>query len=257
MICESIGKVPWTKDDIIFELEMFLDIYERRPIMDNRGGMNSSHLFPTWFLCKRLQPRYIIESGVWKGLGTWMLSQASPCSRIISLDPVTETRQYTVPGVEYTTEDFAIKDWDFISEEDKARSQCFFDDHQGAGRLRQAQNLGFKHILYEDNYSDGRGHEGKFDLPNEDISPKSALAGLNTILGEWIRQNTEIYYEFPPVFTAVDSSRGAEWANISRQEYLDITPRPLLSQYEEKYKVFYDESSGYTWLCYIKLGELK
>lgn len=254
---ESIGQVPWSRDDIKLQLGNFLHAYNQRPIINNQGGMNSAHLLPTWFLCKHLQPKYIIESGVWYGLGTWMFEQACPCAKIISLDPVPQHRRYTSKFVEYTTEDFSRKDWDFIPQEDKDRTLCFFDDHQGAGRLRQAQNFGFKHIMYEDNYSDGRGHHGHFEFPNEDISPKSALSGVNVELGDWIRRNVETYYEFPPIYSGVDSERGAQWANLDRQQYLDITPSPLLSEYEEEYKTFHDEAVGYGWLCYIQLGEIK
>ena len=49
----------------------------------------------------------------------------------------------------------------------------------------------------------------------------------------------------------------AEATSFDRQQYLDITPSPLLSEYEEEYKTFHDEAVGYGWLCYIQLGEIK
>ena len=254
---QEIGQPGWTREDLEHELEMFLHTYENRPVRDNQGGMTSAHLFPTWFFCRIFQPRYIIESGIWKGLGTWMFEQACPTANIICLDPVMENRQYVSPSAEYSRQDFSLKNWDFIADGDRARTLCFFDDHQGAHRLRQAYNLGFTHILYEDNYNDGRGHEGVFPPPyeGENISPKSALAGLNDNLATWIHQHAHTYYEFPPIYSAADSTRGYEWANVSREEYIAMTPPPLFNEYEEQYRTFHEEAAGYTWISYIKLGE--
>ena len=252
----QIGNAKWSRDDLISELSNFLEIYNKRPkITDNNyGGMNSSHLFPTWFFCKQFNPKYIIESGIWRGLGTWFLEQACPDAKIISIDINLGRREFISPNVEYTTEDFSLKNWDFI---DKENTLCFFDDHQGIGRIKQSSNLGFKHILYEDNYPDFRGsYKGNQSFVNsgEDMSPKSALV-INNNVGsyDWLNQNIEIYYEFPPIYSGVDSARGFGWAKITREKYINITPEPLLVTHKNKFDVFYKDRSGYTWICYIKL----
>ena len=263
----QIGNVKWSRDDLISELSNFLEIYNKRPkITDNNyGGMNSSHLFPTWFFCKQFNPKYIIESGVWKGLGTWFLEQTCPDAKIISIDPDLELREFISPNVEYTTEDFSLKNWDdLIPKKDRENTLCFFDDHQGIGRIKQSSNLGFKHILYEDNYPDFRGSYKSTQLINgeqalhvksgENMSPKSALV-INNKVGsyEWLIENIETYYEFPPIYSGVDSARGFGWAKITREKYINITPEPLLVTHKNKFDVFYKDRSGYTWICYIKL----
>ena len=39
------------------------------------------------FTLRYHQPEHIIESGIYKGLGTWMLRQAAPQAQLILIDP--------------------------------------------------------------------------------------------------------------------------------------------------------------------------
>ena len=51
-------------EDVKSCINEFLELYEKRPIENNAGGMSSSHLFWTWYVLKKLNPKNIIESGV-------------------------------------------------------------------------------------------------------------------------------------------------------------------------------------------------
>jgi len=42
-------------------------------------------MFASWFMARQLDPEVIIESGVWRGQGTWLLEQACPRAQIISM----------------------------------------------------------------------------------------------------------------------------------------------------------------------------
>ena len=42
-------------------LDEFNKLYESRPIKDNTGGMKSGHMFPDWYVVKKLKPKYLIE----------------------------------------------------------------------------------------------------------------------------------------------------------------------------------------------------
>lgn len=65
---KSLGDSPGTNEEIRNSIPEFLTLYEKRPMKDNAGGMSSPHMFATWFMLKKLQPKYVIESGVWRGL---------------------------------------------------------------------------------------------------------------------------------------------------------------------------------------------
>ena len=64
----SIGKASWTREELFNSLEEFAELYEKRPIKDNEGGMKAAQMFYAWFVVKELQPTTIIESGVWYGV---------------------------------------------------------------------------------------------------------------------------------------------------------------------------------------------
>lgn len=66
------GIQPWDFGDVKTNIKDFLDLYENRPINNNLGGMTSTHLFWTWYAAKKLNAKYIVESGVYKGQGTWL-----------------------------------------------------------------------------------------------------------------------------------------------------------------------------------------
>ena len=68
------------------ELDEFHQLYADRPIANNEGGMKSPHLFATFHTLRKLRPLLIIESGVWKGQGTWLMKKALPEVNILSFD---------------------------------------------------------------------------------------------------------------------------------------------------------------------------
>ncbi len=94
-------------------LPEFLRVYERRPERSNHGGMRMDHAFALWYVLRATRPGVVIESGAFRGQGTWLMRQALPNVRILSLDTVDPVRR--LPGVEYITgrsfQDFASVDW--------------------------------------------------------------------------------------------------------------------------------------------------
>ena len=68
------------------EIEQFYTLYQSMPFSENTYGMQSSHLFLFWIALKQIKPKTIIESGVYKGLGTWWIEQACPDADIYCID---------------------------------------------------------------------------------------------------------------------------------------------------------------------------
>ncbi len=136
-------------------VQEFIELYRSRPITRNRLGMGFNHCFATWFILREMQPKVVVESGVWRGQSTWLIEQALPEAEIIAIDPVPEARVYTSPRARYETADFSRLDW---SSADVANAVVFFDDHQNAyERLKEMLWLGFRHAIFEDNYPCGEG----------------------------------------------------------------------------------------------------
>jgi len=78
----KIGKVSWDSGDIKSNLNDFMKLYEKRPIINNGGGMGAPHCFATYFLMKSLNKPFIVESGIWKGQSTWLIEKHLPKCKI-------------------------------------------------------------------------------------------------------------------------------------------------------------------------------
>ena len=136
-------------------IQEFLRIYADRPFRRNWGGMGLNHSFAVFAMLRKLQPTLVIESGVWRGYSTWLISQALPDTRIVALDPRPDFRELEIAGVQYMSEDFAGIDW---TKFDTSNSVCFFDDHVSAlARLMEMKWAGFNRAIFEDNYLPGEG----------------------------------------------------------------------------------------------------
>ena len=90
----KIGNAPWAKKDLLESLDEFIELYKKRPIVNNRGGMGAPHCFATYFMMKYLNKPFIIESGIWKGQSTWLIENTCPTSKLLCIDPNLHYRKY-------------------------------------------------------------------------------------------------------------------------------------------------------------------
>ena len=280
----TIATPIWTREELIASLDEFVSLYQQRPIQDNTGGMKAPHLFAVWFMARALDPELIVESGIWKGQGTWLIEQACPSARIISLDPDLSKRVYISEKVAYSHLDFSLQDWTDLP----AKSLVLFDDHQNAyRRLQQCHWFGFKHIIFEDNYPALQGdcyslkkafsHAGLPSLVAKKRIPllrqllRRLLYGLNAKchlglaiqgleeLQERIHPNQHdavmiekklaMYYEFPPVVKHPLTRWGDPWEAPG----YPTDPPLIVGPIPDKWHIFDRESQFYNWICYVNL----
>jgi hypothetical protein len=231
-------------------------------------------MFAVWFMLRKLSPDLVVESGIWKGQGTWLIEAACPAARLISIDINLARRVYISRKAEYSNKDFSEHNFDNITE----RSIVLFDDHQNAyERLQQCKWAGFHHAIFDDNYPARRGdcYSLKKALSNSGFNPAEcrpvwwrtlgAILGTKTIslLGgnntrtitandrdsRLIKKHLSIYYEFPPIFKTDITRWGDAW-----DESVYPTPRPLLHKpAKSAHGILFDEAMSYTWICYVKL----
>ncbi len=247
----NLGEQLWDFQDVRALLDEFLELYNERPILDNFGGMSSTHLFWTWYILRKLSPKNIIESGVFKGQGTWLMAKVCPEANIFSIDPNLAQRVYINNNVKYFSEDFSFINWnDILEPEDTI---CFFDDHQDAYlRLQQMKWMGFKKAIFEDNYPESQG---------DCYSCKKILTGCglkingqekivaNMTHAQYFVENVKRYTTLPPLFKNEFTRWGDEWNDENYP-----TPPAILSDKDvEQYKIVKDEGGGYTWICYLEL----
>lgn len=277
----SIGEAPWSRDEAIASLDEFQSLYSERPVKENAGGMRAPHLFATWFMARKLDPEAVVESGIWKGQGTWFLERACPKARIYAIDLNLSKREYVSPSAEYFSIDFCEIDWSRL---DAARTLVFFDDHQNAvTRLMQCAWMGFRHVIFEDNNPPGKGDfytlqhafsgagfgsgsaEDKSrhyrSLPSR-LSRKigAVAAGIGgsqvSVIPQYVRdvvapnpfdaallkRNLDAYQEFPPVFRPAGTRGDSQPAGH------------LLEESErDRYPQLFEERSSYNSICYALL----
>ncbi|MDP8205235.1 MAG: hypothetical protein P9L92_01120 [Candidatus Electryonea clarkiae] len=271
------GTALWSREEMFSKLSEFADIYAERPIKQNRGGMKSVHMFYVWFILQKIKPAAIIESGVWKGQGTWLFENTCPSAELHCIDPNLNNLMFKSNKASYYQKDFTMIDWSNLP---KDSTLCFFDDHQNAyERLKHVRWVNFSHVIFEDNYPALHGdcyslkkifmHSGHVTYPcptpfsrfpkwfirktlNRMLKMRSTLfidVQPNDVDEKHLLENIETYYEFPPIYKTQKTKWGANWDD---KHY--PTPEPLLtSEPNDKLKVYVNDANEYNWLCYVKL----
>jgi hypothetical protein len=152
---DDIGSVPWDREQLREAIEPFARLYAERPIPDNAGGMQFNHCFAVWFVLRALQPPVVVESGVFKGQGTWLIEQACPDATIYSLDVNFGRLEWRSERAVYLENDLMKIDW---TGRDLSGAVMVFDDHSNAyRRLQEMAWLGCRRAIFEDNFPVGEG----------------------------------------------------------------------------------------------------
>jgi hypothetical protein len=254
----EFGPSPFRREAMLAALPDFLELHSRVPITDNHGGMRAPHLFAAWFMLRELQPTHVVESGVFKGLGTWLIEQAVPGAQLHCIDPDLSQRDYVSSRATYETRDFSSTSWDLPRE----TTVLFFDDHQDAvQRVRLAEALGFRHLIFEDNYPHGHGdcYSLKRALMGEPPPKQRSLsararAWLSSPSGSepadaYLERVLETYFEFPPVVRSAVTRWDKPW---DEEHY--PTPHALLDRpVTDAERPFETHATSYTWICYARV----
>lgn len=289
--CQNgIGTSPVSRADLARELPVFMEtVYKKRPLgwhnttRFNMGGTGFFHQFYIWMLVRALQPKHIIETGAYNGLGTWQLRQAAPHAQIIVVSPQTPHIYVDkAPSSRYFTaehfRDFATIDWSCVEGLDRSRTLVFIDDHQsGYRRMLEAHARGFHHHLNDDNAmpaeSDHFSVKGACAASNNSIHgpmPWDDFRGIVHDWGRWKRglfnvtaaqlkhvgrsfaQVIDTYSEMPPLWQG-----GRSWPDA---------PPPLLgaaeasrfhAQHKEDLRSMRAESIGYNHFLYVRTKSLE
>ena len=134
-------------------LSEFLKIYNNRPIKNNDSGMKIDHCYGIYCLLKKIKPKYVIESGVWKGQTTWLIKQALKKAIIYSIDLDLTNRSIIYKDVKYLKKDISEFNWKKLN---KDKTLIIFDDHVCfSKRLKFLRDNNFRHIIFDDNVPNG------------------------------------------------------------------------------------------------------
>lgn len=216
-------------------LDEFNDLYLTRPINNNEFGMKSPQLFGLFCYLKLQNPKLIIESGVYKGLGTWLIRKTIPDCELICIEPNLHLIEHKDSSANYYSTDLLTLN---LSETFlKYKSDeilIFFDDHQDFHhRIQFLIENEIYNILFEDNYPSGIG---------DCVSPKKIMTDTDKIT---FKKFIDDYEEFPPIYKPTLTGWGESTNNYN---YLDA-----LLEIPSDNSIFWEEKNHYYWLCYVKL----
>lgn len=210
---------------------------------ENNNGMAPDTSFYLFYWVKELAPKFIVESGTWRGFSTWVIRKAAPDARIISLDPIFALNYCLDPGkigpgywptdLERSGTDFSCCGFEFETKPEP--SLVLFDDHQNKiHRLQQAIQKGFQHIIFDDNLPGKATHLTFFHYLRDPW------------IKAWVEQVIERFEIFPPLWDTQAGMQNEVFVpglNVPRAAALaclDTTAQPR---------------SGYTWLTYVKIRD--
>jgi hypothetical protein len=126
----------------------FLGRIQESPVRQKHGGNGFNGALQIYAVALALNPRIIIESGVFRGFTTWILRQACPEARIFCFDPVLKGLRYRDPKATYRTSDWSEFDFSGL---DLSAAPALFDDHiSQERRIHEAAERGLRSLLFDD-----------------------------------------------------------------------------------------------------------
>lgn len=167
----------------------FWDLIPSCPVRQRRGGNGFNGCLQLFAVMRALEPRVIVESGVFRGLTTWIFRQACPDAAIFCFDPVLSGLQYRDETARYSEEDWSACDFAGV---DLAGAMAFFDDHVSqARRVVEAHERGITRLVFDDDATSHRVHaHGGPAFPTIDMI--LAEPGPETV--RWVRNGREFVY---------------------------------------------------------------
>ena len=127
----------------------FICIYKDRPIKYNKSGMKIEHCYALYLYLKKIKPKTVIESGIWKGQTTWLIKKILPNVKLFSIDIDLSQRVFIDENVKYLSKDISNYSWKNVN---KKSCLIIFDDHVCfSKRINFLLKKKFKHIIFDDN----------------------------------------------------------------------------------------------------------
>ena len=130
-------------------IQEFFELYRNREKTDNTHGSGFHNAFWLYFIARILNPELVVESGVWKGHSSWLLSKACPDADQYGFDISLNKLEYPDLKVQMFEKDWQTHSFPTF---DTDKALIFIDCHiNHAQRLIEAKAKGFKHIIFDDN----------------------------------------------------------------------------------------------------------
>lgn len=139
------------KNNLIKEIKKFEVIFRKSHINDLRGGISYNQALIIFLIIKITNPKFIIESGVWKGFGTYIIDKArEKKSQLYCFDINLKNLIYKSNKANYFEKDIENIKFSF----DPSRTLVIFDDHVShIDRVKYINKKKIKFSIFDDDYS--------------------------------------------------------------------------------------------------------
>jgi len=156
-----------------------------------------------FMLARELQPKIIVESGVFHGSSLFTFKNAVPQAKMFAFDVNFATLLERLEGVDYRQHDWAT---DNVRAEG-ASDLCFFDDHvNNCMRARQAYERGFRHIVVDDAPDIGEIHQFRYPaVPSIAMIENDTWADGDTVEWNWNGRRLRYTFRTADTFGAKDA----------------------------------------------------
>jgi hypothetical protein len=158
-------------------------------ILGTTPGNGTIWLF---LLARILNPKIIVESGVYHGSSLFTFKNAVPQAKMFAFDINFATLLSRLEGVDYREHDWGL---DKVCAETPS-DLCFFDDHiNNCMRIKQSYERGFRHVVVDDSPDWGEIHQFRYPaVPTMSMIENNKWTDGDT--AEWNWNGRRLRYTF-------------------------------------------------------------
>ncbi len=182
-VAEQIGafmtSAGFAERDYRADVADFLVSFENNPAAGARRTTATGSLLWLFVIARAIAPKVIVESGVYKGASLYTFHTAVPSAKLFG---------YDIDLANCVVRDAGIVlhegDWSELPPRVEGEGDlCYFDDHiNNCLRVREAYELGFRHLIFDDSPDIGELHQWRYPgVPTIQMVVHQTLE-----LGEWV-----------------------------------------------------------------------
>lgn len=170
----------------------FWGSFRSNPAGGARRTTATGSLLWVFVLARAIQPKVIVESGVFKGASLHTLRGAMPDARIHAYDIDLSNVMVKDESIRFYEGDWS----EAFPQSESPEDFCYFDDHiNNCLRVRQAYDLGFRHVLIDDSPDIGQLHVWRYPgVPTIQMVENRSLEPGEWV--EWIWKNRRLRYVY-------------------------------------------------------------
>jgi len=189
---EFITKIGLSPTITMDDLDDYFRATARNRAFGIRGTTPGNGTIWLFLLARELQPKMVVESGVYHGSSLFTFRQAVPAAKLFAFDVTFANLLMRLEGIEYRQHDWGRDNVRAESSSDL----CFFDDHiNNCLRIRQSYERGFRHVVVDDSPDLGEIHQFRYPaVPTVSMIEKNKWSEGDTV--EWNWNGRRLRYTF-------------------------------------------------------------